>query len=232
MTRLSRASDGNSYFVEHSADLPRIFAAELGEVLTVAASRVRLKVRFRDGATPIELIGRDGRLADGAVTVDFNQLYGGQEKYVLVRTEFAPGKDGDNRPLAEAEVSYEDAATRRSGQCAASGQVRFSRDAREVERNLNVAVATEFHRNYNALALDRAVKLADEGKRKEAAAVLRASADDLRAAASKLNQPALAAPAARQEEQAREIEERGLDSRSRKVIVTESYQIQMQQEKR
>ena len=70
MTRVSGNSDGNSYFVEQSDDLPAIFTKELGDVLSVVASRVRLTVRFRSGATPIECIGRDGRIA--AVHNDMN----------------------------------------------------------------------------------------------------------------------------------------------------------------
>ncbi len=45
MTRLSQKSDGNSYFVENSNDLPRVFARELGDVLSVAATKVALKRR-------------------------------------------------------------------------------------------------------------------------------------------------------------------------------------------
>ena len=40
MTRLARRSDGNTYFVEHSSDLSRIFAAELGDVMSVIARYV------------------------------------------------------------------------------------------------------------------------------------------------------------------------------------------------
>ena len=40
MTRLALRSDGNTYFVEHSNDLPRIFSAELGDVLNVVARRI------------------------------------------------------------------------------------------------------------------------------------------------------------------------------------------------
>ena len=43
MTRLAQQSDGNTYFVESSADLPRIFAAELGDVLSVFAREVVLQ---------------------------------------------------------------------------------------------------------------------------------------------------------------------------------------------
>ena len=79
MTRLSQKSDGNSYFVENSNDLPRVFARELGDVLSVAATKVALKVRFCGGFVPVALIGRDGRIMDGVVTIDLNQLYGGQD---------------------------------------------------------------------------------------------------------------------------------------------------------
>ena len=113
MTRVSGNSGRQQLFVEKSDDLPAIFTKELGDVLSVVASRVRLTVRFRSGATPIECIGRDGRIADSTVTVDLNQLYGGQEKYLLVRVELAPGRDGESRLLADAEVTFEDATRRR-----------------------------------------------------------------------------------------------------------------------
>ena len=75
MTRLSQKSDGNSYFVENSNDLPRVFARELGDVLSVAATKVALKVRFCGGFVPVALIGRDG---DEEITVEsLAAMYGG-----------------------------------------------------------------------------------------------------------------------------------------------------------
>ena len=44
MTQLADRSDGNHYFVESSRDLPRIFAAELGDVLSVAARKVVIEI--------------------------------------------------------------------------------------------------------------------------------------------------------------------------------------------
>ena len=40
MAGLAARSDGNTYFVENSEDLTRIFAAELGDVLSVVARDV------------------------------------------------------------------------------------------------------------------------------------------------------------------------------------------------
>jgi Ca-activated chloride channel family protein len=230
MTRVSGNSDGNSYFVEKSEELPKIFSKELGDVLSVTASRVQLTVRFRAGATPVECIGRDGRIADGTVTVDLNQLYGGQEKYLLVRIELAPGRDGETRPVADAEIQYEDALHNRTARTTAAGRIRFSRDVQIVKESVNVPVATDYNLNVNALEMARAVKLADEGKKEAAASVMRESAQKLKAAASELQAPALARDAARQETRADEVGARGLEKASRKSIVTDNYMIYNQQQ--
>lgn len=231
MTRVSGNSDGNSYFVEKSEELPRIFSKELGDVLSVTASRVQLTVRFRAGATPVECIGRDGRIVDGTVTVDLNQLYGGQEKYLLVRVELAPGRDGETRSIADAEIQYEDALNNRTARTTAAGRIRFSRDVQVVKDSVNVPVATDYNLNVNALEMARAVKLADEGKKEAAASVMRESAQKLRAAASDLKAPELAGNADRQESRADEVNVRGLEKADRKSIVTDNYMIYNQQQK-
>ena len=44
MARLAARSDGNHYFVAASSDLSRIFAAELGDVLSVVARKVVIEI--------------------------------------------------------------------------------------------------------------------------------------------------------------------------------------------
>ena len=148
----------------------------------------------------------------------------------MIRVELAPGRDGETRPLADAEVRYENAVNSRKAVATASGGIRFSRDAQAVKDSVNIPVATEYTRNENALELARAVKLADEGQREEAAAVMRQSAARLRAAASTLAAPALAEDAERQEGRARAVTRGGLDNASRKSIVTDNYMIYNQQQ--
>src|SRR5690606_7337943 len=62
MTRLARCSDGNTYFVEHSGDLPGIFASELGDVLNVVARQVTIEIEFPSGVRPLNFVGRDGMI--------------------------------------------------------------------------------------------------------------------------------------------------------------------------
>jgi Ca-activated chloride channel family protein len=171
MTNLSGKSDGNSYFVENSDDLPRIFASELGTALDVVARSVSLRIVFAPGTTPLEIVGREGSINGETVTLDFNQLYGGQEKYVLIRTAFSPGKDETSRQVATANVSYVDAATSRFQRLTATGDVRFSRDAERVRRSVNTDILRDSELTIDAIATERALRLIDEGKNREAAEI-------------------------------------------------------------
>ena len=84
MTRLARRSDGNTYFVSSSRDLPAIFKAERGDVLNVVARRVVVTVEFPVGLRPLAFVGREGAIRGQRAEFELNQLYGGQEKFALV----------------------------------------------------------------------------------------------------------------------------------------------------
>ena len=158
MAALSGRSDGNTYFIENSDDLPRIFNAELGDAFQVAARDVKLTVRFAD-AHPVELIGRDGRIEDGTVTVDFNQIYSTQEKYVLVRTEFPVGRDGESRPFATAEATWTYPGTGKPGTAAATSSISFSADPQVVKDSADVRVMVQGLKIQNAVRASAAFAL-------------------------------------------------------------------------
>ena len=175
MAALATRSDGNTYFIENGDDVPRIFDAELGDAFQVAARDVKLSVRFRD-AHPVELIGRDGRIEDGVVTVDFNQIYSRQEKYVLVRTEFPVGKDGETREFAAAEVSWVLPGSDASGSAAAMGSVAFSADAAKVKASADAKVLVQSVKTQNALRTQRALELNAAGRFEEASRLMHRNA--------------------------------------------------------
>ncbi len=175
MAALATRSDGNTYFIENGDDVPRIFDAELGDAFQVAARDVKLSVRFRD-AHPVELIGRDGRIEDGVVTVDFNQIYSRQEKYVLVRTEFPVGKDGETREFAAAEVSWVLPGSDAAGSAAATGSVAFSADAAKVKASADAKVLVQSVKTQNAIRTQRALELNSAGRFEEASRLMRENA--------------------------------------------------------
>lgn len=175
MAALATRSDGNTYFIENGDDIPRIFDAELGDAFQVAARDVKLSVRFRD-AFPVELIGRDGRIEDGVVTVDFNQIYSRQEKFVLVRTEFPVGTDGETREFAAAEVSWVLPGSDASGSAVATGSIAFSSDAAKVKASADAKVLVQSVKTQNAIRTQRALELNKAGRYEDASRLMHSNA--------------------------------------------------------
>lgn len=230
MTRLSQKSDGNSYFVEKSDDLPRIFASELGDVLSVAATKVALKVKFGVGFTPVSLIGRDGRILDGVVTIDLNQLYGGQEKYVIVKCDAAPGAVGSAREIANAEVTYVDPKDEKSKTVTGVGTVTYSADAAAVSASVNKSVVRERALNENALRTEEALRRADRGDFVGAKALIERNYDN-----SVIVQGMIGPDAALEEDanmqliNSRNMNNDDYSGRTRKKMKTSSFQLFNQQ---
>lgn len=230
MARLSQNSDGNTYFVNSSRDLPRIFAAELGDVLSVVASRVRLLIECPEGVRPLGVIGREARISGRTAELALNQLYGGQQKYVLVEVAIPAGRAGETRDVASARVEYLNALTQRNEEDRAFASTRFTDRPEEVERSVNVAVNKASEITRGAEAQEEAIRLADEGRAKDAASALRRSADRLRAAGGKFEDDELVREAEKIERQAAEIEtEEVLSAKGRKALRSDSFQTKNQQ---
>ena len=172
MTQLAMNSDGNTYFVESSRDLPRIFAAELGDVLSIVAKKVELEIECEDGVRPLRIVGRDGRVSANKVEIEINQLYGGQQKYVLVEVEVPAGTVNETKQVVRANCEYENALTQNRHTSVGSATARFSHSQEEVTSSVNREVQEDLVENEAAIVKDQAVQLWDEGKRGEAIRVL------------------------------------------------------------
>lgn len=226
MTRLAERSDGNTYFVEDSSDLPCIFAAELGDVLNVVARRVVIEIDFPEGVRPLNFVGRDGSVRGQRAELTLNQLYGGQEKFALVEVEVSPAKPGVEREIARARVSYEDVVNQRAATLTANRNVKFSTDETAVVASANHAVQSDYAVNVLAVAKDKAIALADAGRKDEAAAVIRERAQELKRMADVYGNVSLAAAAPAAAAEADRLEREGLSNGQRK-----SYRAEIQQTK-
>ena len=229
MARLSQNSDGNTYFVESSRDLPRIFTAELGDVLDVVAKRVKVIIECPEYITPIRIIGREGRIKGRTVELSLNQLYGGQEKYALVEVKVPTGEKGQDMEIAKAEVSYINSYTQEQGISKGMVKASFSDDMRTVEQSANLRVQKELYLNVNALAEEKAISLSDEGNKVGAAEVLKESAQKLKEYATKYKDQEMLDKADVLEQQADTIEAEGMTNKQRKFLRSKSYQMKNQQ---
>lgn len=229
MARLAQRSDGNTYFVESGADLARIFAAELGDVLTTIARRVVVTVDFPDGVRPLRFIGRDGVINGRKAEIALNQLYGGQEKFALIEVEVPAGREGSEIEIASAKLSYENALTQRNIITHARRQVGFTSDKTVVIRSANAKVQSDYAENVIAETKDKAVELVDANRKAEAARELRAKAAELKQTAVMYDNASMASLAITQEAEADRLEKEGLSVSARKSYRTESLQTKGQQ---
>jgi Ca-activated chloride channel family protein len=229
MTRLSQNSDGNSYFVESSRDLPRIFTAELGDVLNVVAKQVNVTIDCPNGVEPVRIIGRDGRIKNGTVELSLNQLYGGQEKYALVEVRVPAGKNGKDIDIARARVTYENPFTQKEETSVGSAKATFSVDRKRVEQSANVAVQRELFLNQKAEAEEKAIEYFDAGNAPAAIGALKKSALELKDKGTELQDELLLEEAVKMEEQAQILEEEGMSKSKRKEMRTNSFQLKNQQ---
>ena len=229
MTRLAQRSDGNTYFVEHSGDLPRIFAAELGDVLNVVARRVVIEIEFPVGVRPLNFVGRDGIIRGQRAELTLNQLYGGQEKFALVEVEVSPSRSGAEIEIARARVSYEDAVSQRATTLTAKRNVQFSASRTAVVASADHKVQADWAANALAVAKDEAVALVDAGRRDLAAAKLRERAEEVRALGRVYSNSAVQKAAAPAEAAAESVEKDGLSNTERKIFRADSAATRSQQ---
>lgn len=229
MAKLSQKSDGNIYFVESSQDLPRMFAAELGDVLNVVAKKVKVIIEVPDSVKPLTIIGREGRIKGKTVELSMNQLYGDQEKYALVEVEIPETKSGSKMEIATAKVVYENPITRKNEVSIGRSVARFSDNQKKVEKSTNISVVKEYQLNLNALAQEKAISLSDKGMKKEAVQELKKSAEKLKSIGNLYKDDDLLEEAEDLEMQADKIEKEGMSKKSRKVLRTNSYQKKNQQ---
>lgn len=229
MTRLAQNSDGNTYFVESGVDLPRIFAAELGDVLNVVATQVTVTITLPGTVQPLEIIGRQGRILGQRIELFMNQLYGDQQKYALVKVRLPESREGDRLKIAQADVHYQNPLTLQSETSRGMSLVSFSHDPVQVKHSTNRDVVKEYQLNLKALAQEKAIELSDEGRQPEAVTALKQSAETLRQVGRLYDDSDLLKEAEAVEAQADQIEEKGMSKKSRKELRTQSYQQKNQQ---
>ncbi|MBI2517380.1 MAG: VWA domain-containing protein [Opitutae bacterium] len=229
MTRLAQRSDGNTYFVAESSELPGIFAAELGDVLNVVARKVVIEIDFPAGVRPLNFVGRDGVIRGQRAELTLNQLYGGQEKFALVEVEVDPSEPGSEREIARARVSYEDAVSSRSATLNASRKVQFSTDRRVVISSADHKVQADYAANALAVAKDKAIALVDAGRKDEAGQMLALQAQELKTLGDTYGNAAVSQSAAAAAPEADRLAREGLDNAKRKAYRTESSQVKAQQ---
>jgi len=228
MTQLARKSDGNHYFIENSTDLARQFGYEFDDVLSVVAQEVTVGITCGPGVRPIRVLGREADITRQTVTTYVNQVYGNQEKYVLLEVEVPAQQAGTEQNLANVNVSYVNMASKNPDKIARVASTRFTGSASLVESSTNATVMTSAIEQIAVERNKQAVLLRDQGKIEEARKVLLDNAAFLSENAVKYNSKELEDYVGKNKQDADRLEPAVWEAQ-RKAILSEQNTRQGQQ---
>lgn len=183
MAQIAQKSDGNHAFVETAEQLSSIFQYELGDVLSVVAQEVSVKVRLAPGVRPVRVVNRDAEIHGQEVFLSLNQLYAKQERYFLLEVEIPAGESGTSRDVADVSVSYGNVVTGKTDRLAGAARVSFSASLAAVTKAENRGVMVAVVEAVAVQQNQAAVALRDEGKVEEAERVLLDNASFLKKSA-------------------------------------------------
>lgn len=181
MTQLALKSDGNHAFVEKPSDLARVFKREFGDVLSVVAQEVVIRIRCAPGVRPVRIVARKGDITGQTVTLTMRQLYSRQEKFVLLEVEVPPMPAGRRLDIASVNISYANMETKTTDALASAVQATFSDSPALVEKSVNRNVMVPVVEAIGVEVNRRAVTLRDKGQINEARKLFNDNAQWLKA---------------------------------------------------
>jgi Ca-activated chloride channel family protein len=229
MTRLALNSDGNHAFVEHPDDLVGIFNKEFGDVFSVVGQGASVEIDFPEGVRPLRTLGRPAQIDGQSVNFDLRQIYGGQEKYLLVEVEIDEEAAKEQFDVATVKASYTDLRTKQTMTLEDDASLSFSTDPERIEASRDTDVLSAAATQIATARSEEAVKLRDSGRVEEARKLLEENAQYLKNQARVLSAPALESLAAEQESDAAAISSGSNWTKQRKDMRSRQYKGKTQQ---
>ncbi len=231
MTKLAYASDGNHAFVRHERDLVGIFNKEFGDVLSVIAQDVEIIIDCHIGFQPIRVLGRRADISGQKVHLKMNQLYGAQQKQIILEVELSENMQEGEIPLADVRVDYRSLKEKSRKSLRNTARVNFTKDKSSAERSINKRVMSSVVEQIATEYNEKAVSLRDKGKIKEARKVLQDNAAYLQQEAQNLGDEYAGSlnDLARKNKMDSENLEEGRWTASRKNMKARQYKLKTQQ---
>ena len=179
MIALADKSDGVHRFIQEPQQLVTYFKEEFGNVMNVVAQQIDVLIECAPAVRPVRVLGRDAEIAGQTVRLKLNQIYSREEKYILLEVETPAGEVGTQQALASVTVNYDNLITEQKDLEKKIVTSRFVSTQEEMDLAVNdevlLAAVTQIATETNR----RAVDLRDEGKVREAKALLSRNVDYL-----------------------------------------------------
>jgi Ca-activated chloride channel homolog len=164
MTKLAYSSDGNHAFVEHADDLVDIFNKEFGDVLSVVAHDIIIRIECIGAFKPSRVLGREAETKNGSVVLHLNQLYAKQQKYAVIELEVPESAKPGDTPVADIEVSYDGSNSAQRIIDRTKVSARLTDQPKDEQASLNKTVMGDISVQLANEVHEQAVRLRDSGQ--------------------------------------------------------------------
>lgn len=229
MTTLAEAGQGNAYFVENADDLPRIFGAELGDALNVAATDIKIMITPLDGVRIKQSLGREAEILHNRATFRLPQVYGGLDKLALLELEVPRGEDGQTRELVQIDVYYQPVNDGQPRKQHLSVPIAYAADREAIAASANKDVAENVVENRIVDATIAGIDYSDSGQTSAGAANYRQVKEKIEQDYSFFGDSFTSAPSAKLEEEASALEVGKYSEGKRRDLREYEYQTKNQQ---
>ncbi|MDX2227660.1 MAG: VWA domain-containing protein [Verrucomicrobiae bacterium] len=164
MVALAESSAANYYYVKDTEKLPGIFAEELGRLQNILARNIRIIIELPEGLEPVEVIGEpEIRFQNRTAEVTVPELYGAQQRSILVRARLTSPGSKDRLEVARAQIVYRDEEAGTEKKQSGNASIELTGDVKVSEASLNGEVARELALVSNRVDRERALELVDKG---------------------------------------------------------------------
>ncbi|MCD4781292.1 MAG: VWA domain-containing protein [Candidatus Omnitrophica bacterium] len=187
MSALAASGGGNIYFAKNSDRIPEIFAEEINEALTLVAKNIRLHLECADGVTPVQTIGRKGRIDGQNIYLDINSLYAKNEKDALFEVRIPARRDISSMDAIRIKIEYEHPETHKTVRLFKELKIKFDHDAKKIEVAMNKDIVKDAALTRTAEIKQQAVELADQGRYNEADQIMNQQGQQLEKIGQKHN---------------------------------------------
>ncbi len=222
MVQLARMSDGNHAFAQTGDDLARIFAGELGDVMSAVASDVEVIIDFDASVTGLRSLDREAKLEGHRAKVNLSQLYARQQKYVLFEVQVPATAANTARDVAKVAVNYRNLVTKKMAKANGKARIDFSASPDVVAKKKNKAVLIAAVEAIAAEKNRQAMVLRDQGKIEQARQAFRDNATYMSSNGEKLGSAKLKKQAAKPAAAAATVDKPAWDA-TRKSVAEDAY---------
>lgn len=216
MVELAQGSGGQHVFIEREQQLAQVFKEGFGNLSSIVAKEVIVRIRLSSEFRPVRVLGRDADIVGDSVIVQMPAIYARQLDDLVLEVELKP-LSPRTLEVASIEVTYHNVVSHAADRFSTTLTAEVSDDeaAWDKSENRDVKVAV-IERLANERSR-RAVELRDQGKTDEARELLSTNARELRSGSARYKSKTLEKLSNEYDADAKNLEGEGWN-RQRKVL--------------